>query len=128
MATIYMAEKRGGSCAPFAMEMDPYLTQCGLAKVYICTKWRFHPSSRLATIDIFQKLGAGAVSFFLGGAGSPSNTMSPQLRPTSVASSILIQPFGHNRHGLLFPFGEELGPHLTQCHLGRGLPPCEVAS
>ena len=28
----------------------------------------------------------------------------------------------------LFRFGEELGPHLTQCRLGRGLPPCQVPS
>jgi len=39
------------------------------------------------------------------------------------------RPFGHNRHGskngeLLcpFPWGQ-LGPHLTQCRLGLGLPP-----
>ena len=44
-----------------------------------------------------------------------------------------IQPFGHNRHGLktggcvLF-LGVGLGPHLTQCRLGRGLPPYQVAS
>jgi len=43
-------------------------------------------------------------------------------------------PFGHNRHGpksggLLCPFSwGELGSHLTQCHLGWGLPPCQVAS
>ena len=44
---------------------------------------------------------------------------------------------GHNRHGpksgeglyLLCPFGEgELGPRLTQCGLGRGLLPYQVAS
>ena len=41
--------------------------------------------------------------------------------------------FGHNRHwpksgGLLCPIRGELGPHLTQCGLGRGLPPYQVAS
>jgi len=41
---------------------------------------------------------------------------------------------GQNRHrpkggGLLCPFcGGELGPHLTQCRLGWGLPPYQVAS
>jgi len=25
------------------------------------------------------------------------------------------------------PFEGELGPHLTQCGLGRGLPPCQVS-
>ena len=39
------------------------------------------------------------------------------------------RPFGHNRHGtkswgLLCPFlWGEIGPHLTQCRLGRGLSP-----
>jgi len=39
------------------------------------------------------------------------------------------RPFGHNRHWsksgeLLCPFPRgQLGPHLTQCRLGRGLPP-----
>jgi len=42
--------------------------------------------------------------------------------------------FGNNRHGpksggCCAPFrGEKLGPHLTRCGLGRGLPPCQVAS
>jgi len=42
---------------------------------------------------------------------------------------------GHNRHGpqrggLLCPFrgGGKLGPRLTQCGLGRGLLPYQVAS
>jgi len=30
--------------------------------------------------------------------------------------------------GGLCPFYGELGPHLTQCGLGRGLPPYQVAS
>jgi len=35
-------------------------------------------------------------------------------------------PFRHNRHA---PFwGRELGPHLTQCGLGRDLPAYQVAS
>ena len=39
-----------------------------------------------------RKFGGGAVPFFEGmrGAGSPSNTMRPGLRPSSV------QPYGHN--------------------------------
>ena len=50
-----------------------------------------------------------------------------------IVASLSIQPFGHNRHGLKIggcaPFGEdELGPHLTQCGQGRGLPPCPVSS
>jgi len=45
---------------------------------------------RLATIDMGQKLGAVCVCPFW--AGSPSNTMWPGSRPTSVPSGILIHP------------------------------------
>ena len=44
---------------------------------------------RLATIDMGRKEGAGAVPPS-GGSGSPSSTMSPGLRHTSVSSGILI--------------------------------------
>ena len=61
------------------------------AEAYLHTKWHFNPSSRLATTDMGRKL--GAVSPFLGGgAGSPSNTMSPGPRPTSVPTGILTHP------------------------------------
>ena len=30
--------------------------------------------------------------------------------------------------GAVHRFGRELGPHLAQCSLGRGLPPYQVAS
>jgi len=44
-----------------------------------------------------------------------------------------MQPFGHNEYGLKIggcaPLGEwELGPHLTQCGQGGGLPACQVSS
>jgi len=70
-----------------------------------------------------------------------------------MPSAILIhQLFGHNKHGPKIwesgsmqplaatdmgrkmgescaPLGEgELGPHLTQCGQGRGLPACQVSS
>jgi len=45
----------------------------------------------LTTADISQKW-AAAVPLFVGGAESPSNTMSPWLRPTSVLSGIFIHP------------------------------------
>jgi len=43
------------------------------------------------------------------------------------------QPFGHNRHGpksagAVPLFKGELGPHLTQCGLDRGLHPYQVTS
>jgi len=44
---------------------------------------------RLATIGMGRKSGWAAVSV---GAGSPSNTMLPGPRPTSLPSGILIHP------------------------------------
>jgi len=76
----------------------------------------------------------GCVPFVGRGIGSPSSTMWPGPRSTSIASSLAssyIQLFGHKAHNrglcLLFRMGE-LSPNLTQCRLGRGLPPYQVAS
>jgi len=75
----------------------------------------------------------GLCPFWEGGAGSPSN-MWAGLRPTSLPSGILIHPavlattdMGRKLGGCA-PLREEvLGPHLTQCGQGRGLPPCQVS-
>ena len=102
------------------------------AEVYFRTKGRVHPSSHLAPIDIGQKLG-GWHAFFLEAAGSPSNTKSPEQRPTSIPSGILVYPAVWPQRTLaenwgLCPFrGEELCPHLTQCRVGRRLPPYQAA-
>jgi len=45
------------------------------------------------------KRGGGAAVTLSRTAGTPSNTMSPGPRSTSVLASSSIQPFGHNRHG-----------------------------
>jgi len=101
------------------------------AEAYLRTKWHLDPPSRLATIDMGRKVGLCPL---LERAGSPSNTMSPRPRPTSVPSGILIQPAVWPQQTWaenwgLCPFRErELGPHLTQCGRGRGLPPCQVSS
>jgi len=86
----------------------------------------------LATIDMGRKV--GVLCTFLGAAGSPSNTMSPGPRPTSTPSGILIHPavwpqqtWAENWGAVPLSEGE-LGPHLTQCGLGQGLPPYQVAS
>jgi len=81
---------------------------------------------RLETIDIGHKL--GAVTLLGGRAGCPCNTMRP--RPTLVPSGILFHPAvwpqqtWTDNWGLCPFFGEgQLGPHLSQCGLSRGLPP-----
>jgi len=54
VATTDMDRKEGGGyCAPLAGELV-------WAEVYFRTKWRLHPSSRLATTDMNQKLGGCA--------------------------------------------------------------------
>jgi len=45
---------------------------------------------RLATTYMGRKVGGGCCAPFRGGAGSPSNTMSPGPQPTSVPSGTLI--------------------------------------
>jgi len=63
-----------------------------------------------------------------------SNTMSPALRSILVPSGILIHPAiwpqqtpAENSGGCCAPY-EKLGSYLTQCGLGRGLPPYQMAS
>jgi len=73
-----------------ARELGSHLTQCRLAEVYLCTKWYPDPSSRLATVDMGLKVG-NAVPLSMEGVG-PHLTVLPRLRPTSVASGILIHP------------------------------------
>ena len=51
--------RKEGAAVPLSPgELGPRLTQCGLGRVYFRTKWRLHPSSRLATIDIGKELRA----------------------------------------------------------------------
>jgi len=68
--------------------------------------------------------------FWEGGAGSPCNTMRPGPRPTFVPSATLIHPavWPQQTWVQFFGAGGKLGPHLTQCHLGQGLPFYQVAS
>ena len=61
-----------------------------LAEVYLHIKWHFDPCSRLATIDMGEKL-VGAVPFFWE-SWVPSNTKSPGTRPTFIPSGILVHP------------------------------------
>jgi len=95
--TIDMDRKEGGGAVPLSWveELGPRLTQCGLGRGLLpCAKWRLHPFSRLATIEMGQKLVGchGCVPFRGGGGGTPSNTTSPGPRFTSVLSGILIHP------------------------------------
>jgi len=134
--------KSGGAAVLLSVgETGPHLTQCRLSRglppyqmalPFGTDRPHLDPFRHLATTDMGCKL--GACTFFGGGeAGSPTNTMWPGPRPTSVPSGILIHPavwpqqtWAENG-GALCPFGG-LGPHLTYCRLGRVLPPYQVVS
>jgi len=82
-------------------------------EVYLHTKWHLDPSSRFAKIDMGLKV--GVLCPFLGGAGSPSNKMSPEPRSTSLPNAILI-------HAAVWPqqtWVENCGGHA---HLGDWIP------
>jgi len=98
------------------------------------TKLRLGPSSRLATAHE-QKL-AVLSPILRVGVGSPSNTISPgpseaylrtkwHLNPSSRLATTYV---GRKMWDCASFLEGELGPHLTQCGQGRGLPPCQVAS
>jgi len=80
----------GGSWVPIE-QSNTNFHKVAWAEAYLHTKWLLDASSRLATIKIRPKLG-GSAPFLGRGAGSPSSTMWPGPRPTSVPSAILIHP------------------------------------
>ena len=61
-----------------------------LANKYKISSTAAEMGDRLATIDMGRKVGGTAVPLSVEGAGSPFNTITPGLRPTSVPSGILI--------------------------------------
>jgi len=102
------------------------------AEAYLCIKRHLDLSSRLATTAMGRKLGAVPL---MRTAGFPPNTMWPRAEAYLTASGILIYPavwpkqiWAENWGGAVLLRGGELGPHLIQCHLGRRLPPYQVAS
>jgi len=108
----------------------PVLYNVCWVEAYLHTKWHLNPSSRLRTIDMGRKL-RGCGSCLGRGDWSPSSTIWSGPRPTSIPSGILIHVAVWPQYidmGLP-PFrGGELGPHLRQCDLGRGLRTCQVSS
>ena len=105
---------------------------CFWATAYFDIKWHLGPSSRLF-MEMGRKL--GLCPFRGAGVGSQSNTMLRRPTPTSVPSGILIHPaiwqqqIWAENWGLRPLLGKgQLGPHLTQCGQGRGLPAYQVSS
>ena len=111
---------------------------CLLSPVYGRQRQKWNKSSpvaemgdRLTTIYMGRTVGAAVPSFFCRGAEYLSHTMSPGPRPTSVPSGILIHPAVWPQQTWAKNWGGAvplLGSHLTQCGMGRGLLPYQMAS
>jgi len=91
MRLYHFAPVRGAKYCNERVCMSVCLSVCLSAHISIKISAVAEMGNRLATIDMGRKVGA-AVPIFVGGAGSPCNTMSPGSRPTFVPSCILIHP------------------------------------
>ena len=135
LAAIDMGRNEGGRCAPFhGGKMGPHLIQCGLGRGL--PTYQLSSGILIHTAVWPQQIWAkkwGLCPLSLGGDGFPSYTMWHGPRPTSVANGILIHPrlattdMGQKLGGCA-PFFGKLGPHLTQCGLGRSLPLYQAAT
>ena len=63
-----------------------------ISKQVLSSSW----DGRSCQSKVDRKVGEVAVPLSVGGGGSPSNTMSPGLRPPYQVASWSVQPFGHN--------------------------------
>ena len=99
-------------------------------EAYLRTKWHLDASNRLATIDMGRNFGQCPLGT---GDGFASNTMLPGPMPSyhrtkwhfDASSRLATTNMGRQLEGCA-PFsgeGGELGTHLAQCGLGRGLRP-----
>ena len=104
----------GGQLCPFRGEMRPRLIHVAWAETYFRTKWRLHPSSRLATIDMGHKL--WGCSLFGEGAGSPSNTVA--WAEAYLHTNLHLNPFSH----LATIYGPKIGWPVTLWRRGAGSP------
>ena len=85
-------QKSGRPLCPFEGELGPHLTQCGQGRgllPYQVASWSIQPFGHNRH---GSKIGGLLCPFFGGGAVSPSITMCPWQRPTSVSSGIWIHP------------------------------------
>jgi len=80
----------GGGCAPFRGELGPHPTQCRLSRGLTLHQVASRSIQPFGHDRYGLKM--GGVPLLGGGAGSPSNTMWPVPRPTSMPSFVLIHP------------------------------------
>ena len=132
LATIDMGRKLGGLCS-FCGSCT-HLTQCGLCQnlaLYQVASWSIQPFGHNKH---GPKICGGSAPFLGRGAGSLSNTVA--WDEAYLDTKWHLDPSLHlaatdigRKLGGSAPLGEgELGPHLTQCGQGWGLPACQVSS
>jgi len=115
-------------------ELEPRLTQWALDRGLLPDQVASSSIQPFGHNRHRLKIGWGRCAFFLGVAGSPSNTKSPGPRPTSTQSGILVDPAVWPQRTLdqnwedVPLYGRGAGSHLTQYRVSRGLPPYQVAS
>jgi len=125
-------EPKFGGCAPWGLELGPHLTQCcqgrGLPSYQVMASWSIQPFGH---IKHGPKIGGCAL--FGRGSWSPSGTVWPGPRPTSIPSGIFInaavwpQQIWAENWGLCpFGGGGPGSPSSTKWP-GRGLPACQVS-
>ena len=126
MATTDMGGRKEGAAVPHSLELGPRLglVKCGLGRGLL----PYHAAS--SSIQPFghnrcgPKTGWGCAFFW--GAASQSNTKSPGPMPTTIPSGMVVHPAIWpqrtlaEKWGLCLFRGGKLGPHHTQCRLGRG--------
>jgi len=112
LATIEMGRKEGGLLCPFRREeLGLHVTQCRLSRClprYQVASWSIQPFGH----DRHGPKIGRELCPYGERAGSPSNTMSPGPRPTSVPSGILI-------HLAVWLHGPKIGGCCAPL-LGRG--------
>jgi len=90
VATIDMSRKEGGAAVLLSRELGPRLVQCGLSRGLLPYQAASSSIQPFGHNRHGQKFGGGGCAFFLGVAGSTSNTMSRRptrgLPPYQVAS------------------------------------------
>ena len=92
--------RKEGAAVLLSRELGPRLVQCCLGRGLLPYQAASSSIQPFGHNRHGPKFGRVGVPFFLGVAGSTSNTMSRRPRTTSVPSCILtMQPFGDNRRG-----------------------------
>jgi len=113
-------EPKTRGSAPFRGELRPHLTQRRLGQglpLYQVASWSNQPFGH----NIHgPKIRSGGCALFLGVAvaWAEAYVHTSCMTTTNVGTKLGAVPFS----------GGELGPHLTQCRVGQGLPPYQVAS